>query len=73
MKDSNLDQALKSLPKFSELDIPELVNDLSGLIDYSKQSVDRLFESEHPISWEGIVRPLEDFSDQLSKFFSPFR
>ena len=72
MTDSNLDQAISSLPKFSELDIAKLVSDLSQLIENSKLGVDKLFENDYPISWDGIVRPLEDYSDRLSKFFSPF-
>ena len=72
MPDPNLKHALDSLPKFSSLDISALVSDLERLIEGNKQAVDRLFSSEYQNSWEGVVRPLEDFSDQLSKFFSPF-
>ena len=69
MADPDLEHALASLPKFSDLDISALVSQLEGLIEGNKKAVDKLFASEYSTTWEGTVRPLEDYSDRLSKFF----
>ena len=72
MHDKALEQAINSLPKFSALKTSELVTDLKHLIDANKQAVDKLFAAKRTASWNNLIRPLEDYSDRLSQFFSPF-
>ena len=72
MSDTSLDKALASLPKFSQLDVAALVGEITRIIDENKLAVDELFATTADPSWEQLVRPLEDYADRLSKFFSPF-
>ena len=72
MTDSALKLALASLPKFSTVDVSSLVDDLKQIIADNKHAVDALFDQKQTVTWENLIRPLENYSDNLSKFFSPF-
>ena len=72
MSDSALNQAIASLPKFSELDTSTLVSELTELIAETKLGIDQLFANEPNLNWENVARPLEDYADKLSRYFSPF-
>ncbi|MGR8946445.1 MAG: M3 family metallopeptidase [Gammaproteobacteria bacterium] len=72
MTDSALKQALAALPNFSKLKVESLVNDLKQLIEDNKQAIDTLFAERQTVGWDALIRPLENYSDALSRFFSPF-
>lgn len=72
MPDTALDKALNKLPKFSEQRADLLVSQLTAIIAENKASIDQLFSEERDASWQSVIQPLEDLSDNLSKFFSPF-
>ena len=72
MPDTALTQALDSLPKFSEQAPDRLVTELANVIEENKSAIDQLFSEEREASWQSLIKPLEDLSDNLSKLFSPY-
>lgn len=72
MPNSTLEKALLTLPEFSKLDPDVLVTTLGDLITENKNVVNQLFAEQREASWENLIQPLEDISDKLAKFFSPY-
>lgn len=70
--DDALQKALACLPSFSNLQPNALVEKLSTLLGESRRAVDELFAESRPATWDTLIRPLEDISDRLAKFFSPY-
>ncbi len=60
-----------TLPRFSDMHIPDLPRQLEALLDDSRQQVENLVRQPPPFTWENLMVPLEDIDDRIDKFWSP--
>jgi oligopeptidase A len=59
------------LPTFSDIDIPQLPETLTHLLNHNRDQVKRLLGQSGSFSWENLMVPLEELDDRLEKFWSP--
>src|SRR5690606_336545 len=59
------------LPRFSDIDIGKLPQQLAALLDDSRQRVASLLAAPPPFTWDNLMAPLEAIDDRLEKFWSP--
>lgn len=61
----------EELPQFQSIDISAFATRLDALLADHLQRIDRLTKQSHP-SWASLMYPLEEMSDELERFWSPF-
>lgn len=61
----------EQLPSFQTVDPAHIVPQLKTLLDTNRRSIARLLSQTEPFSWKNLLQPLEEMSDELSKFWSP--
>ena len=60
----------KNLPVFSEINLDNILKDISALINECENVKIKLLTAED-YTWAGVVYPLDEAHDRLSKYFSP--
>ncbi|RDI46488.1 M3 family metallopeptidase [Aquicella lusitana] len=59
------------LPRFKAIDPVKIKPEISTLLEKNKQKINGLLSSAGPFTWDNLMQPLEDLSDELSKIWSP--
>ncbi len=63
--------ALASLPEFSTIDIASFPERLNTLLEKNKQNITCLLNENKTMTWDNLIRPLDDMDDALERFWSP--
>lgn len=61
---------MTTLPAFQHINLDTAEKDLEALLKNNLETVDKLCE-QHSFTWDNLMRPLENVSDQLHQFWSP--
>lgn len=59
------------LPTFSGIDPAEIKPKISEILKSNRLKLAELLNQPEPYTWENLMQPLEDMSDELNKFWSP--
>jgi len=61
------------LPDFSTLDVSNLVEELTTILDGNRLKIAELLEQHESLipGWDSLARPMEDMNDVLEQFWSP--
>jgi oligopeptidase A len=59
------------LPRFSDIKPETIVPALKSQLQTNRETLKKLLSQSGPITWESLMQPLEDMSDELNKFWSP--
>lgn len=62
---------LQQLPQFSNLNPADMVVKLDALLNEHRKKLQAILAQGEPYTWENLMTPLEDMSDELNKFWSP--
>ena len=71
MPTSDIDRAIKLLPKFLSIEPSAIVDDLNKLVEQNRADIDLLMATEGELNWDTFVAPFEEIGDRLSRFWSP--
>lgn len=59
------------LPVFANIDIEHFSDNLSNLLAENTQQIERILLNTRVFTWDSLMRPLEEMSDALERFWSP--
>lgn len=59
------------LPRFSDIKPEAIVPALKSQLQTNREILKKLLSQSAPATWESLMQPLEDMSDELNKFWSP--
>ncbi|MBX3708341.1 MAG: M3 family metallopeptidase [Gammaproteobacteria bacterium] len=59
------------LPQFSNIKPSNIAPTFQGLLNANRQKIKDLLSQPEPYTWNNIVQPLEEMSDELNKIWSP--
>jgi len=59
------------LPDFKSIDPANIERELKKRLDDNRRQLKALLEQPTPFTWDNLMQPMEDMSDELSKFWSP--
>lgn len=62
---------LMGLPQFSHINIDGFKAHLDAMLKNHLEQVEHLLQENHCYTWENLMYPLEDMSDELERFWSP--
>ncbi len=68
---SSLPFPKEALPRFSDINPDEIFSNLTSLIQANKKKLDTLLAQSGPFSWDNLMQPLEEMTDELNKTWSP--
>lgn len=60
-----------SLPRFTAIDPARIEPIIRELLDKNRQKLAALLANTHHFTWDNLMQPLEDMSDELNKTWSP--
>lgn len=60
-----------SLPRFSDINLDNYVNDLDILLQSNLKKIEKMLQSTEAFDWSNLMAPLEDMDDALERFWSP--
>lgn len=66
-----LESFVKTMPQFTSLNVAQIRDDLTILLESNIALIDRLLSQKEPFNWANLMAPIEDLEDKLSKFWSP--
>lgn len=59
------------LPRFTEIDPATIESELKQRLSDNRAAIDALLAQQQPFTWDNLMQPLEDMSNELNKFWSP--
>jgi len=60
------------LPQFNHIDVEAVPSHLQGMLQKHLRQIDNLLQENPVYTWDNLIYPLEDMSDELERFWSPF-
>lgn len=66
-----MSQSTFNLPAFSQIDPAQIEATMTTLLNKNRKKLADLLAQSQPFTWENLLSPLEDMSDELSKTWSP--
>lgn len=60
-----------TLPSFQQIDPEKIQSETRTMLDTHRQKLSKLLAESSPYSWDSLMQPLEEMSDELSKHWSP--
>ena len=60
-----------SLPRFTNIDTTNFVDQLEQLLKSHLEKIDRLLVSNTNFTWDNLMQPLDEMDDELERFWSP--
>ncbi len=58
------------LPRFSDIDAAQVVNQITGLLNDNRQQVAKLLAQTTPLRWQSLILPLEQLENRLHRYWS---
>lgn len=62
---------MKDLPNFTAIKISQIENQLNTTLSSNLDTIQNLLAQPKPYTWDNLMQPLEEMSDQLDKWWSP--
>lgn len=59
------------LPRFSTIDPTQIPSTIRACLDKNREKIAALLAQPGPYTWDNLLQPLEDLSDELNKIWSP--
>lgn len=60
-----------ALPRFTDIKVSNIKPDVQNLINTNQKALNALLAQSTSYTWNNLMQPLEDMSDDLNKFWSP--
>lgn len=59
------------LPVFSKINPATIENDVTVILNENRKKLDSLLAQEQPYTFDNLMQPLEEMSDELTRYWSP--
>lgn len=69
MNNPSFPQAM--LPRFQEIEPTLIEQVMRNLLDSNRQKIETLLSQPGPFTWDNLMQPMEELSDDISKIWSP--
>jgi oligopeptidase A len=64
---------MDNLPHFTSIDPANVEPKMRELLDNNRKKIKALLDQPEPYTWDNLMEPLEDMSDDISKLWSPIQ